>query len=54
LYAEEPKARGYLRPTEGYRLFEKRGELCDRLTADVRNNREWLLDSLAYPLAARR
>ena len=54
VFAEEPKALGYLRPTEGYRLFEKRSELCDRLTADVRNNREWLLDSLAYALAVRR
>jgi deoxyhypusine synthase len=51
VFAEEPKARGYLRPTEGYRLFEQREELCDRLTADVRNNREWLIESLAYPLA---
>jgi deoxyhypusine synthase len=51
VFAEEPKARGYLRPAEGYRLFEKREELCERLTTDVRNNREWLLESLAYPLA---
>ena len=51
VYAEEPRARGYLRPTEGYRLFERRRALCELLTADVRSNREWLLDSLAYPLA---
>ncbi len=51
VFAEEPRARGYLRPAEGYRLFDQRGELCDRLTADVRNNREWLIESLAYPLA---
>jgi deoxyhypusine synthase len=51
-FAREPKARGYLRPRAGYRLFEQRGELCRRLTSDVRDNREWLLDSLAYPLAA--
>jgi deoxyhypusine synthase len=51
VYAEEPRARGYLRPTEGYRLFERRSALCELLTADVRSNREWLLDSLAYPLA---
>lgn len=51
VFAEEPRARGYLRPTEGYRLFDQRGELCDRLTADVRNNREWLIESLTYPLA---
>jgi deoxyhypusine synthase len=50
-FAREPKARGYLRDHAGYRLFEQREELCARLTADVRNNREWLLESLAYPLA---
>jgi deoxyhypusine synthase len=42
---------GYLRPREGYRLFEKRDQLVDRLTEDVRNNKEWLLDTVAYPLA---
>jgi deoxyhypusine synthase len=51
LLAREPKARGYLRPREGYRLFEQRARLNAQLTEDVRNNREWLLDSLAYPLA---
>jgi deoxyhypusine synthase len=51
VFAEEPKARGYLRQMEGYRLFEQRGELCDKLTADVRNNRDWLIESLSYPLA---
>src|SRR5580700_8145524 len=44
----EPKARGYLRPVEGYRLFEQREELCRRLTEDVRTNREWLLKTLQY------
>ena len=51
VFAREPKARGYLRPRAGYRLFEERGELCGRLTADVRQNREWLLETLHYPLA---
>ncbi|MGA3190234.1 MAG: deoxyhypusine synthase family protein [Bryobacteraceae bacterium] len=51
LFAEEPKARGYLRPRSGYRLFENREELCRRLNEDVKANREWLLDTLAYPLA---
>ncbi len=51
LFAREPKARGYLRPREGYRLFEQRDELYKRLTDDVRENKEWLLGSLAYPLA---
>jgi deoxyhypusine synthase len=52
VFAREPRARGYLRDRAGYRLYEMRQELCERLTADVRNNRAWLLESLAYPLAA--
>jgi deoxyhypusine synthase len=51
VFAREPKARGYLRPREGYRLFAQRDRLVQRLTDDVRNNREWLLESLRYPLA---
>ena len=53
LFARQPKARGYLRPREGYRLFERRDNLTARLTEDVRNNREWLVESLAYPLAVK-
>src|SRR5258707_6530965 len=53
LFAEEPKARGYLRPLEGYRLYAQRDELTQRLTSDVRANREWLLESVAYALAGR-
>jgi len=53
LFTQEPKARGYLRPRDGYRLYEKRGELCGKLTQDVRDNKEWLLETLQYPLAAR-
>jgi deoxyhypusine synthase len=48
VFAREPHARGYLRSRGGYRLFEKRGELCERLTADVRSNREWLMESIRY------
>jgi deoxyhypusine synthase len=48
LFAREPKAQGYLRPRTGYRLFEQREELCDRLRQDVRANREWLLKTLKY------
>jgi deoxyhypusine synthase len=51
VFAREPKARGYLRPKEGYRLFEQRQKLCADLAADVKANREWLLKSIAYPLA---
>ena len=53
LFAREPKARGYLRPRDGYRLFEQRARLNAELTNDVRNNRDWLLESLSYPLAAK-
>jgi deoxyhypusine synthase len=53
VFAREPKARGYLRPRAGYRLFAQRAELCRRLTDDVRKNRAWLLDSLVYPLASK-
>jgi len=36
---------------EGYRLYEQREALCQRLREDVRANREWLLRSIDYPLA---
>jgi deoxyhypusine synthase len=51
LIRREPKARGYLRPSQGYRLYEIREELVNRLTADVKTNRQWLLQSLEYALA---
>ena len=53
LFAREPKARGYLREPGGYRLFDQRERLTARLLEDVRANRDWLLESLSYPLAAR-
>ena len=33
-----------------YRLYERREELCRMLSEDVRQNREWLLQSLHYPV----
>jgi deoxyhypusine synthase len=48
---KDPRARGYLRPRTGYRLYEKREDLCGKLTADVQANREWLMDSVEYQLA---
>ncbi|HYG62767.1 MAG TPA: hypothetical protein VEL74_09320, partial [Thermoanaerobaculia bacterium] len=51
LFEKHPKARGYLRPREGYRLFERREALVSALVEDVRQNREWLLESIHYPLA---
>ncbi len=50
LFERHPEARGFLRDRAGYRLFEKRDELCRKLVEDVRNNREWLNESLQYPL----
>jgi deoxyhypusine synthase len=35
----------------GYRLYEQRDALCDKLREDVRTNRDWLLRSIDYPLA---
>jgi deoxyhypusine synthase len=52
LYRREPHARGYLRPREGYRLFERRDALTARLMEEVRRNREWLEESLRYPMPA--
>jgi deoxyhypusine synthase len=51
LFTEEPKARGYLRPGEGYRLYENRDRLVAELSGKVRENGEWLLKTLRYPLA---
>jgi deoxyhypusine synthase len=53
LFERSPEARGYLRPASGYRLFEQREELVRRLTEDVKANKDWLLETLQYPLAAR-
>ncbi|MBM3814790.1 MAG: hypothetical protein FJW20_24455 [Acidimicrobiia bacterium] len=50
-YARDQKAQGYLRPREGYRLYDRREELCAKLNKAVARNGEWLLDSLRYPLA---
>jgi deoxyhypusine synthase len=51
LFAEDARARGYLRPRSGYRLFEKRERLCEALLGDVRENAAWLRESVGYPLA---
>ena len=52
LFAKDARAEGYLRPRHGYRLFERREDLCAKLTADVKANGEWLMESVEYPLAA--
>ena len=50
LFREEPKARGYLRPRAGYRLFEQRGRLTEALKEQVAANGAWLRETLHYPL----
>lgn len=50
LFEQEPKARGYLRSREGYRLFAQREQLVEKLDNDVRANGEWLQASLRYAL----
>lgn len=51
LFEHNPKARGYLRPRTGYRLYEKRDDLVRTLTEAVQLNRDWLMEGLTYPLA---
>ncbi len=53
LLERHPEAQGYLRSRNGYRLYAQREELCELLTMDVRKNKDWLLETLQYPLAAR-
>ncbi len=50
LFEQEPKARGYLRPREGYRLYNKRADLVEKLKQAVGEQRDWLMESLEYPL----
>jgi deoxyhypusine synthase len=48
LFREDPKARGYLRSRAGYRLFDQREVLVSRLRDDVKQNAEWLRNSIMY------
>jgi len=50
LFAKEPKARGYLRSADGYRLFDARERLTGKLFDELKKNREWLQKTLKYPL----
>ena len=52
LFAREPKARGYLRDRAGYRLYEVREQLTAKLTEAVRENGEWLAESLEVSAGA--
>lgn len=46
---KHPEASGYLRPTTGFRLYEKREGLCESLLEEVRRNEAWLLKTILYP-----
>lgn len=50
LFEQEPKAKGYLRAREGYRLFENRDALTNTLKEEVKKNAKWLAESSHYPL----
>lgn len=50
LFEQQPKARGYLRPRSGYRLYEERDRLTKKLREAVALNRNWLMETLDYPL----
>jgi deoxyhypusine synthase len=50
LFAKHPKAKGYLRSKDGYRLYAKRDALVETLVGKVKDNREWLEATLKYPL----
>ena len=51
LLERHPEAKGYLRPRAGYRLFEHREPLVEKLREAVRDNAAWLKETLTYPLA---
>jgi deoxyhypusine synthase len=51
LFKEDPRAAGYLRSCEGYRLYEQRDRLVEQLSQSVRENGEWLRKTLHYSLA---
>jgi deoxyhypusine synthase len=50
LFRKEPKAKGYLRPVQGYRLYDSRDALTGKLFGELKKNREWLMKTLHYPL----
>jgi deoxyhypusine synthase len=50
LFAHHPKAKGYLRTRDGYRLFDRRQDLTKALREAVQLNRDWLMETLSYPL----
>lgn len=54
LVERHPEAAGYLRPRDGYRLFERRGPLVERLEREIAERAEALAETTRYPLAIAR
>jgi len=51
LFERHPEAAGYLRPRDGYRLYERRGELVAKLEAEIASKLPALERTVHYPLA---
>ncbi len=51
LFEKHPAARGYLRDARGYRLMDRREDLCAKLLEEIRTKETALREGLAYPLA---
>ncbi len=51
LLERHPEAAGYLRPPEGYRLYERRAELVEKLFDDLRAHERGATSRNDYPLA---
>ncbi len=51
LFDKHPAARGYLRDAAGYRLMDRREELCASLLEEIRAKERELREGLDYPLA---
>ncbi len=51
LFQKHPLARGYLRPRDGYRLMDRREELCQKLLEELKSRGRELRAGLEYALA---
>jgi deoxyhypusine synthase len=51
LFEKHPAARGYLREPRGFRLMDRREELCAKLLEEIRARAAGLRTGLEYPLA---
>jgi deoxyhypusine synthase len=52
LFRKHPAARGYLRPPQGYQLFERRDELMAKLSDAVKRDADRIARESHYALAA--